>query len=220
MQQHLPGQPATTPTGRCPSTAPGHHPRALEVRRHTGSTGEPPPWPPSNHYNGYSGSPYTFRVQGDANADGVTVFGNSASNDPVYVPRDQADITLEDPAQRDSLNSYIESHGCLQSQRGQLMRRNSCRNPWVSLMNARLSKVFPTVDGQSIELMADVFNVLNLLDGDWGVRREVAGTAILRLVGYDAANQRGIYRFQTRDTNARNDEAKRWRVQLGARYVF
>jgi hypothetical protein len=174
-------------------------------------------------YNGSSGSPYTFRVSGDANADGAMAFSKPTYNDPVYVPRDQADISLEDPAEWAALNRYIERHGCLRRQRGQLLRRNSCRNPWVSLMNARLSKVIPTSHGQSIELIVDLFNVLNFLDRDWGVRRGADlgfPPAILRLVGYDQANQRGIYRFDIKDTNLRDNEATRWRLQLGTRYTF
>ena len=136
------------------------------------------------------------------------------------MPRNAADITLEDPAQWDTLNSYIASHSCLQNQRGQLQRRNSCRNGWVTLMNARLSTVIPTAKGQSIELMLDVFNVLNLLSGSWGVQRGTGGTLILRMVGYDEVNQRGIYVFQPNDTRVWNVEASRWRMQLGARYVF
>ena len=171
-------------------------------------------------YNGFSGSPYNFRVQGDANADGITVGGAPAANDPVYVPRDQADISLAAPGQWGSLNTYITNHSCLQDQRGQLQRRNSCRNGWVNLMNARLSTVIPTAKGQSIELMLDVFNVLNVLNGTWGVQRATEGTLILRMVGYDEVNQRGVYEFQTRDTQVWDVEASRWRLQLGARYVF
>jgi hypothetical protein len=171
-------------------------------------------------YNGLSGAPFTYRVEGDANADGITAFGGLQLNDPVYVPRDAADITLADPGQWASLVRYIYTHSCLREQRGRLLRRNSCRNPWVSVMNARVSKVFPTVRGQSVELIADLFNVLNFLDGDWAVRRSTLGTAILRLVGYDAVNQRGIYVFQTRDANRRDLEATRWRMQLGVRYTF
>ncbi len=171
-------------------------------------------------YNGYSGSPYSFRVQGDANADGIAVEGGPADNDPVYVPRNAADITLADPAQWDELNRYIYDHSCLQSQRGQLQRRNSCRNGWVTLMNARLSTVIPTAKGQTIELMLDAFNVLNLFNRAWGVQRVAGGTRILRLVGYDEVNQRGIYVFQERDTQVWNVEGSRWRLQLGARYVF
>jgi hypothetical protein len=174
-------------------------------------------------YNGSSGSPYTFRVFGDANADGASAFGGPTYNDPVYVPRDQVDITLANPAQWDSLNSYVEGHSCLRSQRGHLLRRNSCRNPWVTLMNARLSKVFPTAHGQSMELIIDLFNVPNFLDRDWGVRSGADlgfPPAILVLVGYDQANQRGMYRFEAQDTKVRDNDATRWRLQFGARYTF
>jgi hypothetical protein len=171
-------------------------------------------------YNGLSGAPYSYRVRGDANADGVTFFAELQDNDPVYLPRDAADITLADPAQWDSLDAYIRSRSCLQSQRGQLMRRNSCRDPWVTLINVRFSKVFPTLGGQSVELIADLFNALNLLDGDWGIRRFTEGSRILELVGYDAARGRGVYNFASRDPNVRDLEASRWRMQLGARYTF
>jgi hypothetical protein len=169
-------------------------------------------------YNGSSGSPYTFRVLGNANADGLATF-----NDPVYVPKDQADISLQDPAEWAALNRYIESHSCLRRQRGQLLRRNSCRNPWVSLTNARLSKVIPTTRGQSIELIVDLFNVLNFLDADWGVTRGADvgfPPGILQLVGYDQTNQRGIYLFQGLDTKTVDPDATRWRLQLGTRYTF
>jgi hypothetical protein len=83
-----------------------------------------------------------------------------------------------------------------------------------------LSKEIPTAGGQSIELIADLFNVLNLLDGDWGVQRQYPNTALLHLVGYDEANDRGIYETLPMDRNVRDNEATRWRLQLGARYTF
>ena len=171
-------------------------------------------------YNRFSGAPYTYRILGDANADGVVFLSRQVHNDPVYVPRDAADISLADPAQWEDMDRFIRSQPCLREQRGRLLRRNSCRDPWVSLMNARLSKIFPTVGGQSIELIADVFNVLNLLDGGWAVRRGINDTYILLPVGYDEVNQRGIYFFGPSDTNVRDVEATRWRMQLGARYTF
>src|SRR4030095_11520894 len=42
-------------------------------------------------YNGYSGQPYTYLVLGDANADGQ--LNPFDGNDPVYVPKDAADIS-------------------------------------------------------------------------------------------------------------------------------
>jgi hypothetical protein len=48
----------------------------------------------------------------------------------------------------------------------------------------------------------------------------IEDTRILTIVGYDAANGRGINRFSTQDPNIRDLEATRWRMQLGARYTF
>ena len=165
-------------------------------------------------YIGYSGQPYTYLIQGDADA------ARYASNDIVYVPTDAADITLADPAQYPDLDRFIQSEPCLRRQRGRLMQRNSCRDHWNTVVNARVSKVVPTARGQSIELIADLFNALNLFDGDWGVRRFVSNTELLELVGYDLPNGRGVYNVLPVDRNAVDAEATRWRVQIGARYTF
>jgi hypothetical protein len=176
-------------------------------------------------YNGFTGIPHTYLVEGDPNADGLNFFGG---NDPIYVPRNAADITLEDATQWPALDSLINATPCLRSQRGRLMRRNSCRDHWQTLLNARLSKLFPLPSGQSIELIADVFNLLNLFDRDWGVQRRMSvngsadggDTRLLALVGYDQANGRGRYDVLRVDPNARNNDATRWRLQFGARYTF
>lgn len=173
-------------------------------------------------YNGYSGKPYTYMIEGDANADGLTMAG--LDNDIIYVPKDSADITLAFPEQWSSLDSLIRGQPCLSSQRGRTMRRNSCRGGWTTLLNARLSKVFGLGQGHSVELATDVFNVLNLLDGDWGVQRLAASAlgdvTALSLVGYDQANARGVYTVVPVDRRARDIEGTRWRMQLGARFTF
>ena len=179
-------------------------------------------------YEGRSGAPFTYGIAGDANADG---FG---SEDIVYVPRDSrpgGDVNLAllddsgrvvpaPAAEYVRLDHYIAGERCLRDQRGRIMRRNSCRNPWVNNTNARLSKLFRTLRGQSLELTLDVFNLLHLLDGDWGSVRAVDGTGLLQLVGYDAAQSRGVYTLQIPQRRALDFDASRWRMQLGARYVF
>ncbi len=179
-------------------------------------------------YEGRSGTSFSYGVVGDANADGFP------NDDIVYVPRDVrpgGDVSLAvldeaagtfvpaAAAEYDKLDRFIEDEGCLREQRGRIMGRNSCRNPWVNNTNLRFSKVFRTLPGQSMELMLDVFNFLNLLDGDWGLVRGVEGTGLLELVGYDAARGRGIYNLAI-PRHAVDGDASRWRMQLGARYVF
>ena len=167
-------------------------------------------------YNGYAGQPYTYLVDGDANADGYF-------NDIVYVPKNATDITLADPSQWAGLDSIIRSDRCLSSQRGTIMRRNSCRNQWTTIVNARLSRLVSLGGARSIELIADIFNLPQLLSIAWGVHRvgtDFGDFPLLFPVGYDEANQRMIYFVEPPDRQLRDDEGSRWRMQLGARYTF
>ena len=170
-------------------------------------------------YNGYSGHPYTYTVSGDVNADGLDV------NDAVYLPKNAGDITLADPEQWASFDTLIRSQPCLDAQRGHVMRRNSCRGGWATMLNAQVSRLFALGRGQSLELTVDLFNALNFFNRNWGVQRTFlldpqTQPQFLELIGYDQANQRGRYNFYPPDRKARDDDATRWRMQLGARYAF
>jgi hypothetical protein len=170
-------------------------------------------------YMGYSGPPYAFTVRGDADA------GRYASNDIIYVPRDSTDIALADPSEYAGLDHIIRSTPCLAKQRGRIMRRNSCRDHWATVVNTRVSKLLSAAHGHTVELTADLFNTLNFLDHDWGVRQFVpqalaGGVELLELVGYDQARGRGIYNVLPVDRNVTDTEATRWRLQLGAKYSF
>jgi outer membrane receptor protein involved in Fe transport len=173
-------------------------------------------------YTGQSGNPYTYMISGDANADGIT------TNDIAYIPRDASEITLSGtPADQATkfatLDAYINDQACLRDNRGQIMERNTCRNPWQSFLDGRIGKVIPTVGGQSLELTLDVFNLLSLVGSDWGTIRSTTGfeTAnLLRLTGYDAANNRGIYDISIPQKDRVDINATRWKMQLGAKYTF
>lgn len=99
-----------------------------------------------------------------------------------------------------------------------------------------------------LSLVGDVFNMLNLLDADWGVTKGVSffeTRTLLVLRDYDAVNDRGVYsyagpdalgpyqEFQAgnitdgearrqirRNVFSANDIFSRWRIQLGVRYDF
>ncbi len=179
-------------------------------------------------YIGQSGSRYGYVVSNDANGEGL------GGNDLVYVPRDAADITLQTPADWTRLDAYIKSEPCLEANRGRIMPRNSCQNPWMNFLNLRLAKTFTTLQGQNVEVTADLFNTFSLLDdvgihNDWGRVKTVSGFEndnLLTLSGYDAVNQRGIYRvtgsnlatkYFTSDAIA---TSARWKLQVGMKYSF
>ena len=179
-------------------------------------------------YSGVSGSPYGYVINGDANADGVGG-SNREFNDMFYIPRDRDDISmfgatpLAQQAAYDSLANFIGSQDCLRNQRGQIMERNSCRNPWVNQLNARLQKVIPTFNGQSMLLSLDVFNVLNLIDSDWGLVKQTSafeGQQLVRLRGWDNLYNRGIYSLSFPIVNRVDPNASVWRIQLGGKYTW
>ncbi len=157
----------------------------------------------SFYYVGESGSPFTYLAwglgrRGDLNADG------SNANDPIYVPVSASDtseiqfIGRSDSAGADNspgaqavrvsrqqvaFERFIERTPCLRRQRGHILARNSCREPFSHTTTASLRQAIP-VGGNALEVELDVFNVLNLLKSDWGQYR-VAATppALLEQVG-------------------------------------
>ncbi len=192
-------------------------------------------------YLGRSGYPYTYIVNGDANADGVgndVGFYPKQQNDPVYVPKNASDISLVRdsagslvPARAsayDSLFNFINGTACLRANAGHLLPRNGCRNPWQNLLNARIGEQLRTLHGQSIEITLDIFNVLNLINRSWGLVREtgtLAGSGtenvpFLTLRGTDPALGRNLYQLSLPAQNVINAAQSYWQMQLGLRYNY
>ena len=111
------------------------------------------------------------------------------------------------------------------------MDRGSCRNPWQKFVDLRLTKVVPTLGGQSVQISADVFNLLSLINHNWGLVRETATfeqVNFLTLSAYDTrgtvgqADDRGVYTVPSALPALRrvNVGSSRWRIQLGAKYIW
>jgi hypothetical protein len=182
-------------------------------------------------YLGISGWPLTYTVDGDANADGFDNVGAGRFNDPVYVPTGADDITLAPGEEYGVLEQYIQQDPCLRGQRGRLLRRNSCRDPWFSRIDAQVAERLPGLGGHAVELVADLFNLPNMIDRDWGQVRHTVETGapaaalgsrvgLLQLVGYDDTRGRGIYRILAPGYRVIDTDATRWRVRLSLRYGF
>lgn len=126
-----------------------------------------------------SGVPYTWVVSGDLNGDG------SGNNDPMYIPtnsHDPGQITfvqngnLTPAAQQDSMEAFINRNPCVAAQRGQIMARNSCRFPWTRFLDFSARQSLHTLGMQHVILQIDAFNVLNLINKNWGAYPSGAST--------------------------------------------
>ena len=172
-----------------------------------------------------SGTPWTPRYNFDINGDGQ-------ANDRLYVPLPQEIATYQftgtaeqQARERNNLVERIANSKCLRENRGQVMDRNSCRNPGQNILDMKVSKRFDTVRGQNIELVADFFNVLNGLKKEWGRRMGVpsANEALLIPAGFNTTTNRYIYRTNAdfgKATPAANFTTTQFQVQLGLRYNF
>ena len=132
-------------------------------------------------YFGESGNPYDYTVNADLNGDGIT------RNDPLYIPKNALDPTemiflqqtytskgvatvYTAQQQADAFQRLIESTPCLRNNRGHIVPRNACENPWTHRLNVSARQSLPTAWSQNISLQLDVFNFLNLLDKSWGAQ--------------------------------------------------
>jgi hypothetical protein len=110
------------------------------------------------------------------------------------------------------------------------MTRNSCRNPAVAVLDGRLTKEF-SMGARKVELYADLFNIPNMLNKNWGLVRESSNAEVKRGLlstsGWDAANNRPRYTIAVLNGVAVLPNLKtvvvdpsRWKMQIAARYTY
>ena len=179
-------------------------------------------------YTARAGTPYAYVTTNDVNGDGIS------TNDLFYVPRDINDISIagtNQAADWDRLNTFIVGEKCLQEQRGQIMHRTTCRNPWQKFLDVRFTKVIPTMSGQNLQVTADVFNFLNLLNKNWGINRETQSFQQVTFLTGASYNTKGTATQADDEWNYTipatlpavrrvNVGNSRWRMQFGAKYIF
>jgi hypothetical protein len=211
-------------------------------------------------YQGNSGAPFDYVYgagsgsgSGDANADG------QSQNDLVYVPRDAHDpneilFTGYNPAvptsaghisylaQAEAFDKFIDGIACLRENRGKLLSRNLCRNPWQNQVDVSVGQSLQAFGQQNLQLRLDIINFANLLNKKWGAQNFsdqnntcgpiCSATILLTHTGnlsptgtaLGSTNNplaRGVYTFDTNMKRWNADNASsNYRMQLSMRYSF
>ena len=176
-------------------------------------------------YTGYSGSTFDYIYggsgsRGDVNGDGDT-------NDLIYVPKNVFDPTevgfvtippsggksaILPQTQQLALYNMIQSTPCLREHQGQILPRNSCRNPWVNQMDATIIQAVPRINGHTLTLRMDIFNLPNLLNGSWGLVRQAGGSSFNNVTFLNVASSSAV-------TNRANPTAGIAQVQFNPSYI-
>ena len=123
-----------------------------------------------------SGRPYSLTFN-DLGGGRLPVFGTVGTNGRplLYIPTaNDPRVSFDSAASETAFNSLVTRFG-LDKFRGKILPKNSQTAPDFFKVDLNVSQELPLfVGGAKLKLFADVENVLNLIDSDWGALRQVA----------------------------------------------
>jgi hypothetical protein len=127
-----------------------------------------------------SGRPYsltTLDTTGTSSAARSVVFGTTGtgSRHLLYVPTaNDPRVSFDSVASETAFNNLVTNLG-IEKFRGRILPKNSQTSPDFFKIDLSISQELPLfVGGAKLKLFADVENVLNIIDSDWGALRQVA----------------------------------------------
>ncbi|MFN7399375.1 MAG: TonB-dependent receptor plug domain-containing protein, partial [Sandaracinobacter sp.] len=196
-------------------------------------------------FNSRSGQRFSYTFEditatGRSNVFGVTQTGNGGPRTRylIYVPNvasPTADPLVEYAPGFDFAGFQGVVNGtALNNYQGQIAPKNIGRSPRWNTMDMRISQEVPFPLGGKVELFADMQNVLNFINRDWGALRQVPFPYFGTLVNVSCVavgtNSCGRYRYSNRGTGATatagapettaNPNASLWQIRLGGRISF
>lgn len=172
-------------------------------------------------YNGQDGRPYNIVFNGDVNLDGVT------NNDLLFVPSSPDQVNVINGTW-EQLDAFLSADPAASKNRGKIMPRNAARAPWSNQLDFRYAVNLPTGSRAKVEVTADILNLLNLFNKDWGWAYWPPFPSGGTLIGSTATLTNGKYTYNLNTITAptfqgafdRSDLRSRWQAQLGARVRF
>lgn len=185
----------------------------------------------------------SYVYNGDLNGDG------NNGNDLIYIPKNFSDINLvkvnsggngtgttnvtdtRTPVEIwTQLNAFIESNPYLRKHRGQYAERNANVYPYYLKVDLNVTQDFTIKTGKdkhTLRVSADIVNVGNMLNKNWGIVKIPAVSNFLKYEGLTTGNQpsfsfpylTGTTPYSKAFINS-TGIASRWVMQIGVRYLF
>lgn len=202
------------------------------------------------YYNGSHQGRFSYTYNGDLNGDRQAI-------DLIHIPRNSNDLnfetyslnyrdqtgesksrefTVEDQVK--AFDAFI-AENALEKYRGTYLPRNKFLMPWLNRVDVRWTQdLFKNIaiKGDKFQLTADIVNLGNLINSNWGVRKTILsnGRSMLRPNGWvNEETGEPLFRMLT-DNNPDTNEpflvttpfrdastiATTWSAMLGVRYAF
>ena len=137
-------------------------------------------------YRAESGQAFHYQYNNGASSNDLNADGQG--NDLMYIPKDVRDSnevifvatsTATVAQQQDAFEKFINGNSCLKDQKGTIMSRGSCREPFHQMFNFTLRQNLGTLGlsramnapaMNNLSLQWDVFNLANLINRKWGAQ--------------------------------------------------
>lgn len=187
----------------------------------------------SLYYEGASQGRFSYVVSGDLNNDG------NSNVDLLYIPKSASELTFVNatyggvtytPAQQAAaFDAYIDQDKYLSKRRGQYAERFGAELPFYHRVDFKfVQDIFTSWKGNknTLQFTVDVFNFLNLLNRDWGIRQIVIQNQPLVAAGVNSAGvptfRMNQFNNQLLTTTFRDNvsTSSTWSMQIGLRYIF
>jgi hypothetical protein len=163
--------------------------------------------------NSQSGTPFTWGLVNG------TLQNNPQTAGLVYIFNDnEVSKYITNATQAAAFTDFVNSDEYLKSRKGQFTERNGGRTPWSTTLDA---KIVQNV-GKGLQLTADIFNLTNLLNKEWGETYFVSNT-------FNSTSSVGLAKVSgevfsftkpTQRPYSIDQISSKWQIQLGIRYSF
>jgi hypothetical protein len=123
---------------------------------------------------------------------------------------------------------FVNSNSYLSSRKGNFTERNGDRTPWMTTVDMKIVQFI----GKNLQITADIFNLGNMLNNDWG-KMYFASNTFNSTSSVGLAKTAGAFSSAGVLTDAKFSFTKptvapysvdminsKWQIQLGIRYSF
>jgi hypothetical protein len=163
--------------------------------------------------NSQSGVPFTWGLVNG------TLQNNPQSAGLVYIFKDnEVSKYITNPTQSTAFTEFVNGNEYLSSRKGSFTERNGGRTPWSTTLDMKITQNV----GKHLQFTADLFNLTNLLNEEWGKIYFVSNTFnSTSSVGLSKVSGE-VFSFTkpTQTPYSIDPINSKWQVQMGVRYNF
>jgi len=170
----------------------------------------------TSSFQAYQNAHYTVNVNKDIIGEGndgqelAYVFDPNDPKTPANIATDMKTLLAQTSPE---FKKFLESNF------GKFAPYNGGLMPWRTQWNMSIAYGLKVNKTHNLTVRADIYNVLNLLNPEWGYYNQIGNTSLYSLSGFDATTNSFNYTVNT-NAGTKTKNASYYSVQFGVRYSF